>query len=119
MTTSEGDASPVDFPIEVTAGDRLAPRRSLGVFTADDDDVETPVVLTGAIALVRKQHSSTSDLVLNLTPTVLANAIIFPVIDIPTDAVGCWWWDVEAQFDDQKITVMEGKFTIRRQVATP
>lgn len=110
-----GDFTPAHTPIIVTAGDVLVPMDPFLVYT-EEESVETAVVLTAAVASVKKRRRSNAvEVIADLGVTFDGNEITFAEVTIP-DLPGEYWWDLEAVWTDgPAVTLLAGPFKILGQ----
>lgn len=110
------DLSPGVWPIVRSRGDGFTPT----AFSVEVDDI--PVVVTGALAQVRRRRDRTSTLI--FTPTIDLSGNVVTVGDYETlepIAAGSYWWDLQVWDGvrwaaDRPLTLVGGPFRLVEDV---
>ena len=87
------DLQPAEVSIRVTQDDWF-PRHSVEIARVVAD-VETPAVVEGAVAQVRRGRDRTAALVVDLDAQFSGAGVSFGGVRVPVSA-GVWWWDLQA-----------------------
>lgn len=111
---AEGDVSPIERTIRVTALDIVVPYPPRAYFS--DDGSETPLAITSVIASVRTHERHSAESVCDLPVSFIDNVVVFEPLTVP-DKPGTWFYSLKISYDAKSLTVQQGRFFIGAQVS--